>query len=132
MKTLAFFGCLELVRITCAPVPTEQGPPATSRVVSFTAKSRLDEYLFRFLRSTGQADRSQDKGAMYKVPLLAATHYAGIGVYKFGLNDAHEGYNVVFRYSNKLVFSRALASAPLQRLLNQFLAQYPAAYTPRA
>ena len=46
--------------------------------------------------------------------------------------SAHAGYNAVFRYRNKLVFSSALASGPLLVQLRHFLAQYPTAFTPQA
>lgn len=102
----------------------------TTRTVPTTKQTRLDREMRRFLLFTHEADKSTD--VHYQVPLLVSSKQPGIGVYKFGLNSAHAGYNVVFQYRHQLVFSSARSSGPLLAHLRRFLAQYPTAFTTQA
>jgi len=100
----------------------------TTRTVSATKHTQLDREMRRFLLFTHEADKDTDEQALFQVPLLGSSKQPGIGVYKFGLNSAHTGYNVVFQYRHQLVFSSARSSAQLLAHLRCFLAQYPSAF----
>lgn len=103
-----------------------------ARTVPTTKHTNLHREMLRFLVFTHEADKATDGHALFHVPLLGSTKRPGIGVYKFGLNAAHAGYNVVFQYRHRLVFSSARSSAPLLAQLRYFLAQYPTAFTIQA
>jgi hypothetical protein len=104
----------------------------TTRTVPVTKQTRLDREMLRFLLFTHEADRGEDRQALFQVSLLGSTKQPRIGVYKFGLNSAHAGYNVVFQYRHQLLFSSARSSAPLLAHLRHFLDQYPTAFTTQA
>lgn len=104
----------------------------TTRTVPITKQTRLDREMLRFLLFTHEADRAEDAQALFQVPLLGSTKQPRIGVYKFGLNSAHAGYNVVFQYRHQLLFSSARSSTPLLAHLRRFLGQYPTAFNTQA
>lgn len=80
----------------------------TTRAVPVTKQIRLNREMRRFLLFTHEADRGEDGQALFQVSLLGSTKQPGIGVYKFGLNSAHAGYNVAFQYRHQLVFSEVV------------------------
>ena len=68
----------------------------TTRTVPTTKQTRLDREMLRFLVFTHEADKGTDGHYLFQVPLLGSAQQPGIGIYKFSLNSAHVGYNVVF------------------------------------
>ena len=125
MKIIAILWFCCFTHATSFPEQAIQVKSVTSRTVYVTKQSRLEHELTRFLVWNHEADRLSDSQALFKVPLLVTTKRSDIGVYKFGMASAHTGYNVVFQYRNKLVFSSALSSGPLLVHLQQFLTHYP-------
>jgi hypothetical protein len=132
MKILALLPFYWLALAAPALGQVVGGQAVRSRTVPLTNPHQFDDELFRFLLATHQADGLADKSAFYKMPLLVNAHQPGIGVYQFGINSAHAGYLVVFRYRTKLVFSSALEVGPLHSLLQDFLAQHPTVFSPEA
>lgn len=125
MKVILFLGLWWVAAISAAgqAVPIKF---VTTRTVPATKHTRLDSEMLRFLLFTHEADKGTNGQAVFQVPLLVSAKQPGIGIYKFGLNSAHAGYNVVFQYRHQLVFSSARSSAPLLAQLRHFLGQYPA------
>lgn len=132
MKAIILFGCCCMVHVAPAFGQVIRVKSITSRTVSTTKRSSLDHELRQYLLFTHEADDQIQARYLFKVPLLVTTKYPGIGVYKFGLNSAHAGYNVVFQYRNQLVFSSALLSGPLLTQLRNLLTQYPNAFSAAA
>jgi hypothetical protein len=106
------------------------------RQVPITATTDIQRELFKYLVSTQQFDKGakyEEEGKfMYQVDLLAVAQIPGVGIYKFGVTSAHEGYNVVFRYRDKLIFhspTTSITSGQLLTLLGNFLIYYPNSYT---
>ncbi len=108
---------------------TIQAAAVPSKAVAVANPATFDKDLFRFLLATRQADGADAYPALYKVLILVKAQHPAIGVYKFGINSAHMGYNVVFRYRDKLIFSRAEASGPLLTLFGNFMTRYPSSYS---
>ncbi|MFC6224110.1 hypothetical protein ACFP2F_12740 [Hymenobacter artigasi] len=131
MKIILFLAlwCLTTVDVAGQVIQVES---VITRTVPATKQTRLDREMLRFLLFTHEADKATDGQALFQVPLLGSAKSPGIGIYKFGLNSAHAGYNVVFRYRYQLVFSSARSVSPLLAQLRHFLGQYPAAFTPQA
>jgi hypothetical protein len=132
MKALAFLGFWWLAHVTSAPSQIIQTKSVTTRTIPTTKQPRLDRELLRFLLFTHEADATTSRQALFHSPLLVSTLQTRIGVYKFGLNAAHAGYNVVFQYRHQLVFSSARTAAPLLAHLRHFLRQYPTAFSAQA
>ena len=128
MKAIILFGCYCIVHVAPAFGQVVRVKSITSWTVPATKQSSLDHELRKFLLFMHEADGSTQARALFKVPLLVTTKYPGIGVYKFGLYSAHDGYDVVFQYRNHLVFSSARSSRLLLTQLRNFLTQYPTAF----
>jgi hypothetical protein len=105
---------------------------ATTRTVPITKQTHLEGEMRRFLLVTHQADATADVHVLFQVPLLRSPKQPRIGIYKFGLNSAHDGYNVVFQYPHHLVFSSARSSAPLLAQLQRFWSQCPSTFSQQA
>jgi hypothetical protein len=132
MKVLIIGGFCWVACVISASGQVTQVKAITSRTVPTTKQSSLNHELRQFLVFTHEADGQTASQALFKVPLLVTPKYPGVGVYKFGLNSSHTGYNVVFQYRNNLVLSSARLLGPLITQLHQFLTQYPTAFSAAA
>jgi hypothetical protein len=132
MKVIVLYLLCWVAQATPALRQVTRVKSITNWTVFTTKHSRLDEELARFLVFTHEADDPTMAHSLFKVPLLVTSKRLGIGVYKFGLNSAHAGYNVVFQYRDRLVFSSARMSGPLSTQLRHFLTQYPAVFSATA
>jgi hypothetical protein len=132
MKALVIGGFCWVACVTSASGQVTRVKAITSRTVLTTKQSSLDHELRQFLVFTHESDDQTVSQTLFKVPLLVTTKYPDVGVYKFGLNSSHTGYNVVFQYRNYLVLSSARLLSPLITQLHQFLSQYPTAFSAAA
>ncbi|MBD2766323.1 hypothetical protein IC235_00270 [Hymenobacter sp. BT664] len=101
----------------------------TDRTVLITSKTNIKRELFNYLVATKQSSQADEYNAMYQVDLVTKSSVPGVAIYKFGIQSAHAGYNVVFRYRNKLIFPGSITSGRLLTLLGNFLSQYPKSFT---